>query len=200
MEELRQTKNFTKRDYRLSENKLFYNHSKFGNSNEIDIPFENIEGEKVSHKISNNNTLFFSVLVYIVAIALFISKINNGGDDQSVSLFWAVIATIILAFYWFNRDDFWKIKLTDNNYLYIHKNIPNKEIPENFINSLISKRNEYLKENYLIIDENLDYQSQLSNFKWLKSIGAISKIEFEEKYLELKATVNPRKTDIGFGK
>lgn len=179
MEELRQTKNFTKRDYRLSENKLFYNHSKFGNSNEIDIPFENIEGEKVSHKISNNNTLFFSVLVYIVAIALFISKINNGGDDQSVSLFWAVIATIILAFYWFNRDDFWKIKLTDNNYLYIHKNIPNKEIPENFINSLISKRNEYLKENYLIIDENLDYQSQLSNFKWLKSIGAISKIEFE---------------------
>ncbi|WP_271855227.1 hypothetical protein [Patiriisocius marinus] len=87
MEELRQTKNFTKRDYRLSENKLFYNHSKFGNSNEIDIPFENIEGEKVSQKISNNNTLFFSVLVYIVAIALFISKINNGGDDQSVSLF-----------------------------------------------------------------------------------------------------------------
>ena len=199
MNELKQTKNFAKRELRLSDRKLFYNYSKFGNSNEVDIPFESIEGEKVTHKTSNNVILFFAAIVYLVSIALLVSKMRGGGGEEYAWLFWAVIATVILAFYWLTKEDFWKIKLSDNNYLYIHKNIPNKEAPEKFIEQLMIRRNEYLKENYLIIDENLDYQSQLSNFKWLKSIGAISKSEFDNKYLELKQTVKPDKKNIGFG-
>ncbi|PIB23693.1 hypothetical protein BFP77_15360 [Maribacter sp. 4U21] len=200
MNELKQTKNFAKRELRLTENKVFYNYSKFGNSNEVDIPYENIEGEKVTHKTSNNTILFFSAVVYVVAIALFISKIRGGGGENYAWLFWVFIATVILAFYWLTKENFWKLKLNDNNYLYIHKNIPNKDAPKKFINSLMQKRNEYLRENYLVIDENLDYQSQLSNFKWLKSIGAISKDEFDTKYSELKRTVKPEKPNIGFGK
>lgn len=200
MNELKQTKNFAKRELRLTENKVFYNYSKFGNSNEVDIPYENIEGEKVTHKTSNNTILFFSAVVYVVAIALFISKIRGGGGENYAWLFWVFIATVILAFYWLTKENFWKIKLNDNNYLYIHKNIPNKDAPKKFINSLMQKRNEYLRENYLVIDENLDYQSQLSNFKWLKSIDAISKDEFDTKYSELKRTVKPEKPNIGFGK
>ncbi|SDF25593.1 hypothetical protein [Ulvibacter litoralis] len=199
MNELRQSKNFAKRELRLTESKLFYNYSKFGNSNEIDIPFENIEGEKVTHKKSNNVIIFFSAIVYAVSIALFVGQMRNGTGEEFAWLFWAVIATIILAFYWLTRENFWKIKLSDSNYLYIHKNIPNKEVPEQFIENLMKARNQYLQENYSLIDENLDYKSQLSNFKWLKSIGAISKSEFDDKYAELKRTVKPEKSNIGFG-
>ena len=82
MKELTQSKNFAKRELRLTESKLFYNYSKFGNSNEIDIPFENIEGEKVTHKTSNNVILFFSAVVYVVSIAVFVGRIRNGSGEE----------------------------------------------------------------------------------------------------------------------
>lgn len=50
----------------------------------------------------------------------------------------------------------------------------------------------------MIVDKNLNYESQLNTFRWLKSIHAINQNEFEDLYNELKKTVDPLKTNIGF--
>ena len=68
------------------------------------------------------------------------------------------------------------------------------------MDELINTRNRYLRENYAIVDEHLNYENQLGNFRWLKSINAITKEEFDQKYEELKRTVKPEKRNVGFGK
>lgn len=70
MKELKQNKNFVKRELRITDSKLFYNISKFGNGNEIDIPFENLNGEKTSHKSTNHTLLIIAGVIYLIAIAI----------------------------------------------------------------------------------------------------------------------------------
>lgn len=200
MKELRQRKNFVKREFRLTESKLFYNVTKFGNGNEVDIPFENINGDKVSFKSINHTLLIIAGIIYLIAIAIQVSAYRGGNTEDFAGLFWAIVATVFLVLYFLSKQNFWKIRLNNDSYLYIHKNIPNKSTADKFIENLMKSRNGYLKENYAIVDENLSYESQLNNFKWLKSINAISKEEFDQKYAELKQVVKPQPPNIGFGK
>lgn len=197
---LNQKKNFVKRELRFTESKLYYNVSKFGNGNEVDIPFENINGEKVSFKTSNNILLIFSMILYLIAIIVQVSYFRGGKTEMLAGVIWAGVATIVLLVYWFSRENFWKIRLANDTYIFVHKNIPSDAATEAFLNDLIKSRNKYLVENYAIIDENLTYESQLSNLKWLKGINALSKSEFDNKYVELKTTLKQNKTHIGFGK
>lgn len=200
MKELKQTKNFVKREFRLTDSKLFYNVSKFGNGNEVDIPFENISGDKVSFKSTNHILLLIAGAIYLIAIAIQISIFRGGNTENFAGLFWGIVGTVFLVLYFLSMQDFWKIRLVNDGYLYIHKKIPNKTTADMFIEELMKSRNDFLKENYAVVDENLSYESQLNNFKWLKSINAISKEEFDQKYAELKQSVKPKTPNIGFGK
>lgn len=199
MQKLIQKKNFIKREFRISETKLFYSISKFGNSNEVDIPFENINGEIVTHNRSNNTILLFSILIYILSIALFIGKINGSENIEHFAwLFWFITATGFLGYYFYSRENFWKIRLTDDNFIFILKDKKSSIKTDSFIKTLLSSRNQYLKETYAFVDENLNYENQLQNFRWLRSMNVISKLEFEKLYSTLKKVVKPDKSNIGF--
>ncbi len=201
MKTFEQRKLFTKSEYKITETKLYYNVTKFGDANEIDIPYENIDGDKVTFKSSNGFALFATLLLYVVGIMTHINSYSYGDNrDPYFSLVWFGLGTIMLIVYILSRKNFWKLKLNNNSYLYIHKNIPNEIKTNQFLEDLINSRNLYLRENYAQIDENLNYEHQLSNFRWLKSINAISKEEFDSMYDELKKTVKPDKTNIGFRK
>lgn len=200
MKEFIQNKNFVKRELRIADSKLFYNVSKFGNANEVDIPYENLNGEKVSHKSTYHTFLIIAAVIYLIAIAIQVSLYRGGTGEKFAGLFWAAIGTIFLIIYFISRESFWKIRLTNDNYIYIHKNVPSKTATDQFLSELMKSRNDFLKENYAIVDENLSYENQLNNFKWLKSIDAITKMEFDQKYVELKQSVKPDKPTIGFGK
>ena len=195
MKTLVQKKNFVTRELRISEAKLFCKVSKFGNTNEIDMPFENIDGEKVSFKSSNNVLLLVSMGLNLLSI------INLFLDfGKWISLLGSVIATILFAIYWLSIGDFWQIKLMDGNSILIVKDVPDAKTVNHFIDEIIKTRNVYLRENFATIDENLDYESQLNNFKWLKAIKAITKEEFEAKHAELKKIYFHSDLNIGFNK
>ena len=195
MKTLVQKKNFVTRELRISEAKLFCKVSKFGNTNEIDMPFENIDGEKVSFKSSNNVLLLVSMGLNLLSI------INLFLDfGKWISLLGFVIATILFVIYWLSIGDFWQIKLMDGNSILIVKDVPDTKTVDHFIDEIIKARNVYLRENFATIDENLDYESQLNNFKWLKAIKAITKEEFEAKHNELKKIYFHSDLNIGFNK
>lgn len=195
MKTLVQKKNFVTRELRISEAKLFCKVSKFGNTNEIDMPFENIDGEKVSFKSSNNVLLLVSMGLNLLSI------INLFLDfGKWISLLGFVIATILFVIYWLSIGDFWQIKLMDGNSILVVKDVPDAKTVDHFIDEIIKARNVYLRENFAAIDENLDYESQLNNFKWLKAIKAITKEEFEAKHNELKKIYFHSDLNIGFNK
>ncbi len=198
MHELKQKKNFVTRVIRFSNSKLYYYVTRFGNANEIDIPFENLSGEKVSFKRAFHYLLWLAMLCLIVGVTIFFSADNSENIGLLMSILFMGLGLFFLVLYFVTREDFWKISLIEDNYIYIHKQIPDTTIVNEFISGLIKSRNRYLKENFAVIDENLSYEGQLDRLKWLKSIKAISKKEFEKKYDELKQTLNPEKGDIGF--
>ena len=195
MKTLVQKKNFVTRELRISEAKLFCKVSKFGNTNEIDMPFENIDGEKVSFKSSNNALLLVSMGLNLLSIINLFLDFGNW-----ISLLGFVIATILFVIYWLSIGDFWQIKLMDGNSILVVKDVPDTKTVDHFIDEIIKARNVYLRENFAAIDENLDYESQLNNFKWLKAIKAITKEEFEAKHAELKKIYFHSDLNIGFNK
>ena len=200
MKTLNQKKNFVQREVRLTDTKLFCSVTRFGNTNEIDIPFENIDGEKVSYKTTNLYFLLLAIGCGVTAIITLTSSFKVTETKYLIAGIGFILALSFFILYWFSRADFWQIKLSDGNSILIHKKIPNEKTVTLFINEIIETRNNYLKENYATIDENLDYESQLNNFKWLKSIKAISKEEYDKKYSELKKTINPSDINIGYNK
>ena len=195
MKTLVQKKNFVTRELRISDAKLFCKVSKFGNTNEIDMPFENIDGEKVSFKSSNNVLLLVAIGLSLLS---FINLFLTFGNWISVVGF--VIATILFVIYWLSIGDFWQVKLMDGNSILVVKDVPDAKTVDHFIDEIIKARNVYLRENFATIDENLDYESQLNNFKWLKAIKAITKEEFEAKHAELKKIYFHSDLNIGFNK
>jgi len=201
MIKLTQKKNFVLREFKLSESKLFYNLVKYGNGNEVDIPYENIDGEKV--RSSTTNYLLFVVAIGCLALTIgigYIGVMTTEVDLYFLAICFGVLAFGVFVYYWFTRETYWKIKLSNNTYIHFLQNVPDEETTEKFISELIKSRDIYLRDNYFVIDENLNYVDQLQNFRWLKSINAITKKEFDEKYSELKKLVKPEVGDIGFGK
>lgn len=199
MNELKQRKGFDKRAFRFTDTKLFYEQGRLGEYNEIDITFENIDGQRTSFRTSNTLLLLISAALLVVTLATVLSAANRGGAGWEYCFIPASAAAAFLLFYRNSRKEFWKLKLKED-YLYLYKNIPSRDETEVFLKSLLEARNAYLRENYLQIDENLDYEQQFYNLRWLRSIEAIDKAEFEAKYEELKQTVKPEKKTIGFGK
>lgn len=195
MKTLVQKKNFVTRELRISEAKLFCKVSKFGNTNEIDMAFENIDGEKVSFKSSNNALLLVSMGLNLLSIINLFLDFGNW-----ISLLGLVIATILFVIYWLSIGNFWQVKLMDGNSILVVKDVPDAKTVDHFIDEIIKARNVYLRENFAAIDENLDYESQLNNFKWLKAIKAITKEEFETKHAELKKIYFHSDLNIGFTK
>jgi len=198
MNTLSQKKKYEKREFKLMNSKLYHNIIKNGNENEVDIPYENIEGDKLSYKTINNAILIISIVLYVIAIGTFIAKFIIKDVEPFAYVIWFALATLLLIPYWNSKRNYWKIKLSDNNSIYFHKNIPDEQTVNKFLENLIIKRNNYLIKNYGEIDENLDYKSQLENLKWLRNISVITEEHFEIKHKELKQLFTPDKNNIGF--
>lgn len=202
MHTLKQKPLFKKnREYRILETKLFFRESKVEGEHEFNIQYEDIASEKTSYKSANGIFLVFSAVMYVLSVITF--AIRNEPDVEASA--WAILvilATVLLVVYFYNRENSWKIKLSNNNYIFFHKNSPDADTVEKFIDELFRARNKYLCETYMRFDENLNYETQVNDLKWLKRVEAISKAEFDEKYSELQALFNlskPKKS-IGFDK
>lgn len=197
MDYLKQRKGWETRELRFTASKLYYKQGKYGNADEIDIPFENIDGERVSFSTSRIGLLAcaFGFLIFgILDLTLRIAFLNT-------SWIWitAFLGAVLSIWGYLNsKKEFWKLKLKSEEFIYLYKNLPSADQTNLFLKNLLEARNAHLRENYLNIDENLDYEQQYYNLRWMRSVDAISRQEFEQKYEELKQTVTPEKKIIGF--
>jgi len=125
----------------------------------------------------------------------------NRNDKDSSTLIWIILAAagiFGLIYFWIKRENSWKIRLGAGASIYIHKNIPDSQTVDKFIDSLFESRDKYLRQEYMTFDPKLNYDNQYHNLKWLLSSDIISKDEFEAKYDELRQLYNSDKTIKGF--
>ncbi|MBX2827542.1 MAG: hypothetical protein KTR22_05235 [Flavobacteriaceae bacterium] len=199
MKHLTQRKNFVKREYTISDSKLYFNMVNYFDSNEVVVSFENIDGIKVQSSSSNQTMLLLAGLG-LFGVVTFLGFGFYYSINELIILGYAsaVITLALFVIYWLSRESFWKIKLTNGNYLYFLKNVPNTNTTDAFIAELMKSRDDYLRESYFFIDENLGYEDQLQTFRWLKNVNAITKKEFDAMYTDLKKIVKPEKKEIGY--
>lgn len=198
MKSLKQRNLFSKREFRIADSKLFYKISEFGNEKESTIPFENLEVEPVSYKNYNYPLLAISLVFYIMAYSLFSNWLEGKAATVLGGPILAIVASGFLGYFWFGRENYWQVRCFENQNISILKDKPSKKKVNDFISELRLSRNIYLKETYANIDENLSYENQLSSLKWLRSLNALSKEEFDLKYDILKTSIKPDKRNIGF--
>lgn len=197
MQEIKQRRLFTKREYNILENKLHYKTSYIGGESEGVVSFENLSKEKTTHKTTNNIILALSLFILVLAGMSF-SYRNDKDSDPEMWIAFTILGIVLLAIYFFMNENSWKIRTHNNGYLFLFKNSPNANVVNEFISKLFIERDKYLKEQYLSLDPNLSYETQVNDLKWLRNVEAISKKEFDEYYSDLKLLYAPKRGIIGF--
>ena len=96
------------------------------------------------------------------------------------------------------NENSWKIRTHNNGYLILFKKHPNQNFVDEFISTLFLERDNYLRERYLSLDPNLNYETQVNDLRWLRNVEAISKDEFDKYYSDLKLLYAPKRGAIGF--
>jgi hypothetical protein len=197
--ELKQKRLFTEREIKIFESKIYVREKKIGQTDgEVIIPFQELSIDKTSHNFSQPVFLYISLFLYFIALIAFTDRHEKDGDLYSW-IWLSIIATASIMFYFIRKENSWKIKLSNKNtYVFAFKDIPNSETVDSFIDNLFASRNKFLRETYLTLDKNLNYEEQYKDLKWLLHLEAISKVEFAEKYEELKVLFKKNQKPIGF--
>ena len=199
MNTFKQTKFFITREFEITESHLNYKVIKYGNETELKIPFENLR-EKTSFRNINVEFLFISGFFGLLACSSVLWKMEDETVDIGMIFFFGSVSIGFLLYFIIGRVNQWRLRLSNNQYVFINKKVPSLSQTENFINNIYEAQKRYLRLNYLIIDSRLNYENQLETLKWLKSLNAISQAEYNQKYEELRTLILPEKKTIGFEK
>lgn len=186
-----------KRKISIYETNLVLKNSNLTNLSELTIPYEEIEGNKEDYITSIKNfKLYIRISSYLTGFLFILSDIT---EYLSHTYIFSLIVFIGLILHHFiTREKVWKIKLVNNTYIIFNKKIPNEETVNDFIETLFRQRNQYLRETYLFVNENMPYDYQFENLKWLRKIGVINTEEFNAMRGKLDALFNGNRRAIEF--
>ncbi len=199
MKTLKQTKFFITREFEITESHLNFKLNKYGNESELKIPFENLR-EKTSFRNLNIQYIFIAGFFGLLACIAFFWKMEDKTIDSGMIFFFSSVSFGFLLYFIVGRVNQWRIRLSNNQYLYINKTIPSISETDDFITAIYTAQKHYLRTNYLLVDSRLNYENQVETLKWLKSLNAISQEEYHQYYEELKKLILPEKKAIGFDK
>lgn len=199
MQTIKQQRFFSKKEYTILDTRLHYKTSYIGGQSEGIVAFEDISKEKITNKSTNPIILLISLFFFGLAGLSFTWR-NDKDVEPYMWIAHAFMAVVLLTIYVVMRENSWKIKTYNKGYLYLFKNKPNENVVNEFIATLFSERDNYLKQTYLNLDPNLSYETQVNDLKWLRNVEAITKEEFDKFYGDLKSLYAPKKGIIGFDK
>ena len=193
--ELSQKGLFYKRKIIIHDTKLVVQPLKDGN--EVSVPYEELKAFKENHTTQVKHIkIYFRVLYILMAASLLIRHFVDYLENLWIPF--AIALVFLLAYQLMVEEKVWKIQLQKGTYIFINKKDPSEEVVNDFIDQLFAQRERYLRETYLFINKNMDYESQFYNLQWLKKINVISGYEFNKLLKELNILFNIEKKSIGF--
>ena len=187
-----------KQNLEFDDSKLSIVWKSLGSKDGMDIPFENILPNKF---IVRKNSLFLFILscfFYSLSVFIFYLRIDGESIGDFAELVWVFVASILLIIGIITRENYWRINLSNNNFIKIIKNSPNKSEVEVFIEKLFETRNEYLLNNYAYINPNIGYENQFNNLIWLRKMKVFDENSYQAKIEELDKMFSIQKNKIGF--
>lgn len=186
MDTIKQKRFFVKRHYQITDTgvKVFYQDLR--RKHETEIPFSRIQGAR-SSLLDGDFTIYAIFRISMILCALsFVGREFFDWLTYRQSLVLLIVSIISFGFYYLSRKDYIKIGLNYDKELHFFKEIPNESTVNQFIKTMIDRRDQYLKRNYLDFDKMLSYESQVQNLKKLLDYNVINQDELDHQKSILK--------------
>ncbi|NVJ47802.1 MAG: hypothetical protein HWE07_11770 [Cytophagia bacterium] len=196
---LKQNKLLTTKEFTIVETGLIVKLKTISRSKELQIPFEEIQLNRIMKEDKVDITSLVLVIFFGGAFLIsLLSKLVYSNEIAWGAILIMFVLLIIgaLSFY-ANSKRLTLIPTLNNGYLILFTKRPTSTVVNSFLESLSVKYKEFLKSKYGIIDRDYSAENQLSNFLWLKDQDVISEEEFLGLKNALLGKTNPNQS-IGF--
>lgn len=184
---LSQTSNdFSTSNFSIEENGIRIIRKGIRTGTDTFVDFDDVGTKKIFETSRKIIWLILSILFLIFCITVFLRRLNGYKIGDGAEIFHLSFCLVLFALYLLTQKSLLYLAQPDNtnaiefNYFKRHK-----QKVDNFIESLVSKRNLFLKTKYLNLDELLPYSQQYNNLVWLYNISVITKEELRKKVKEL---------------
>lgn len=172
---------FTKIEYIIEEDGLRIIRKSLGSASDQKLEYEEIGSKISTSKTSKIKWLYLSSLFCLSGIVMY--------------YFYMVISIAIFAsgvffflMYVISKKNIIMLSQPDHSSYIEFSHIPKEtDALRIFLDQLIDKRNQILKEKYLKLDNLLPFGQQYSNLIWLYELNLISREELQKKIVELES-------------
>ncbi|MFZ9661674.1 MAG: hypothetical protein ACO29O_07330 [Chitinophagaceae bacterium] len=171
---------FTKMQYTIEEDGLRIIRKGLGSASDQKIDFEDIGSKVTSATNSFLTWIYLAVLFIVLSIVLFFVYRDLA--------FWSLLisAFFLLLFLNSRKNTIILAQPDHTSYIEFAHSVGEKEILKEFIQKIIERRNMFLKEKYMKLDNLLPFNQQYSNLIWLYELQLISREELQKKIIELE--------------
>lgn len=195
MSNFKQKKLFTSKEFFIENDGIRIKEKKLGRYEERKALFENISSQIYVQTVNKLGWLYASI-VSLVFTLTFVLPINESDEvDNYYAIFWLVVCIFCFVVYIINRQDYKYLLCNNDQHISFMRNSPSEDNVNIFINTVIDKRDNYLRDRYGKIDLGYSIEDQLQRFRRLYEEKIITNEEFENLSRQLmKGTAK----DIGF--
>lgn len=194
---------FDRREYTLEDDCVKAKVKDFKKEYEVDIEYDRIIGNRHRMVDGSVTTYIIMRISFILMVLTFLFGDLINWINYKHTIIFGIVGLITLIIYFISRKDFVKIKVNGDQFIYFHKNKPSSIEVENFIESMMETRDNYLKRKYLDFDKLMPYEDQKKDLTMLKEYKVLDQQEFEMEEQRLKklfGNLNQTESQIGFKK
>jgi hypothetical protein len=178
--------NFDRFKYIIEDTGIRLIKKRIASSSDTFVDFEDIGSKIIIEKSRKLLWLIISVLFIVIAISVFISRLNGGKVGNSAEIFHISTSIFFLIVYLVTKKNI--IYLTQSNNSNAIEFIGTKRYKKNvddFIKELLQRRDKYLVDKYSTLNEFLPYDQQYNNLVWLYNLKLLTKEQLNVKINEL---------------
>ncbi len=180
MNELIQKKGLQRKHYKILDGKLYVNIKSTQEHNEWTCSLEEL-GLKKLYKKQPRIILNIAIAVCLtIVLASFLTYIFAPEQIDQRTLYLNIVIWGFLGAFFF------LIPTKNEIYLYggtqdlsFFRNKPDEKTVDQFVDELVERTKQFLRNKYARIDKDLNHDVQIGNFNWLKDIEVITNEEFE---------------------
>jgi len=178
--------NLDRFNYIIEETGIRLIKKRMASSSDTFVDFEEIGSKIIIEKSRKLIWLILCLLFIIIAISVFIKRLNGGNVGNGAELFHITTSLFFLVVFFLTKKNIIYLTQSDNtNAIEFIGTKRYKQKVDDFIKELLQRRDKYLIEKYSSINEFLPYSQQYNNLVWLYNLNLLTKEELNKKINEL---------------
>lgn len=178
--------NFDRFKYVIEDTGIRLIKKRISSSSDTFVDFEEIGSKIIIEKSRKLLWLIISVLFLIIAISVFIKRLNGGNVGNGAEIFHISTSIFFVIVYLVTKRNIIYLTQSDNsNAIEFIGTKRYKKNVDDFIKELLQRRDKYLVDKYSTLNEFLPYDQQYNNLVWLYNLKLFTKEQLNVKINEL---------------